>query len=228
MTDVKIDIQPLITQYFAQAIQVDDQPIDATLFAEGKWLTSFITPQALEIEKLHHNLTEGIHDSEDRLIALWDWVASQVEYIKFVKARVSIGGNSFSQDDYWTSPSITRRIQVGNCATQSFLLASLLRNELPPSQVYCVLGNLYNGTAGGHAWVSVMLGGDEYIMESTRYDAPAIVPAIDADRYEAVHYFNDESVLTIEGKTVMTPFTACYSSWLTDYLDWAYIEGAKG
>ncbi|GAH86937.1 unnamed protein product, partial [marine sediment metagenome] len=80
---------------------------------------------------------------------------------------------------------------------------------------------------GGHAWVSCKLGGIDYIIETTRADVPALVPASSADRYEAVHLFNDETAYAIEGRTVMEPFTACFSTWLSDYLDWAYIEGRK-
>ena len=99
-------------------------------------------------------------------------------------------------------PSVTARIKVGNCANKSFLLTSLLRQELPPAQVYCVLGNLYNGKAGGHAWVQTRVHGTEYLVESTRADASVFVPASCAERYEAVHLFNDQEAYAIEGRTV--------------------------
>lgn len=116
---------------------------------------------------------------------------------------------------------------VHNCAVKSFLLASLLRNELPPDHIYVALGNLYNGKAGGHAWVKLILEEGEYYMESTMPTAPPLVPAVAADRYEAVHYFNDEKVFAVEGRTQLVPFTACYSDWLASYLHWAYIEGNR-
>jgi len=118
-------------------------------------------------------------------------------------------------------------ILVHNCANKSFLLASLLRCEFPPQDVHCILGNLYNGKPGGHAWPQIKLNGVEYIMESTRPDVPPLVLASAADRYEEVHQFNDITVYSVEGKTVMEPFAACYSTWLVDYLDFAYIEGRK-
>jgi hypothetical protein len=110
---------------------------------------------------------------------------------------------------------------------KSFLLTSLLRNELPPEQVYCTLGNLYNGKPGGHAWVSLKLDGQEYFMESTTPTAPPLVPASAATRYEPVHYFNDVSVLAVEGRTQMVPMSHCYSTWLSDYLNWAYIQSQR-
>ena len=212
----------------AELIAIDDQPISATFFGEGKFLTEFITPGNLEVQELHKDIINGIDKLDDRLVALRDWVASNVRYTKFVRGKMWVDGKSSTQNDLWTQPSITSRILVGNCATKSFLLASLVRNELPENSAYCVLGNLYNGKPGGHAWVLVKLNGQEYIMESTRADTPPLVLAGPAtDRYEAVHLFNDKVTYAIEGRTVLEPFTACFSTWLKDYLDFAYIEGRK-
>jgi len=208
-------------------IAIDDQPISATFFGEGRWLTDFVTPNASDIRKLHKDLTQGITSLEDRIAALHSYVASKIRYTRFVKGRLSIEGKSSIQDDLWNMPSITARVNVGNCANKAFLMTSLLRQDMPSSQVHCVLGNLYNGKAGGHAWVQVKLGGQDYIIETTRADVPALVLASNADRYEAVHLFNDETAYAIEGRTMMEPMTACYSTWLSDYLDWAYIEGRK-
>ena len=209
------------------SIEIDNQPISATFFGEGRWLTDFITPEAIDIKELHKNLTQGITGLEDRIAALHSWVASQVRYTKFVKGRLSIEGKSSVQEDLWNMPSITARVKVGNCANKAFLMASLLRQDMSSSQVHCVLGNLYNGKAGGHAWVQAKLGGIDYIIETTRAVVSPLVLASYADRYEAVHLFNDETALAIEGRTVMEPMTACFSTWLSDYLNWSYIDGGK-
>lgn len=208
-------------------IAIDDQPISATFFGEGKWLTDFITPNAIDITELHKDLTKGANSIEDKIATMRQWVATQVTYKKFIQGKLWVEGRSSVQNDLWNMPSITARVKVGNCANKAFLMASLLRNELPASQVHCVLGNLYNGKVGGHAWVQVTLNGQDYIIETTRPDVPALVPVYSAKRYEAVHLFNDETAYAIEGKTVLEPFTACFSTWLSDYLDWAYIEGRK-
>ena len=206
-------------------IAIDDQPISATFFGEGRWLTDFITPNAIDIKELYKDLTQGITSLEGRIAALHNYVASQIRYTKFVKGKLWVEGKSSFQDDLWNLPSITARVKVGNCANKAFLMTSLLRQDMSSSQVHCALGNLYNGKAGGHAWVEAKLGGQDYIIETTRADVPALVLASSADRYEAVHLFNDETAYAIEGRTVMEPFTACYSTWLKDYLDLAYIEG---
>ena len=205
---------------------VNDQPISATFFGEGKYLTHFITPDDLEVQKLHEEITQGISDPEERLIALRDWVASEIKYTRFVKGKIWVNGHTSTQQDYWVPPSMTAKVKVGNCATKSFLLTSLLRNELPPSSVHCVLGNLEQpGNKGGHAWVEVLPNGASYIMETTRADIQPMVSSLDADIYESVVYFNDQEVSVIEGRTVLEPFTAVYIEWLKDYLDWKTIGG---
>ena len=205
--------------------EMDNQPIEATFFGEGRWLSSFITPHALEVEDLHAQLTDKLVNVEERLAALHQWVASEVRYKPFISGKLWVEGKASVQRDLWMQPSMTRRIQVGNCANKSFLLASLVRQELGPDSVYCVLGNLHNGKTGGHAWVQVNLNGRDYIIESTRPDVRTLVPTTSTDRYEAIHYFNDQRLYAVPGKTVLEPFTKCFSTWLRDYLDWAYIEG---
>ena len=208
-------------------IAIDDQPISATFFGEGRWLTDFITPNALDIAGIYKDLTQGVPVLEDRIAVLHNYVASRIRYTKFVKGRLWIDGKSSVQDDLWNLPSITARVKLGNCANKAFLMTSLLRQELSSNQVHCVLGNLYNGKAGGHAWVQVTLNGEDFIVETTRADVPALVSVSNTERYEAVHLFNDESAYAIEGRTVMEPMTACFSTWLSDYLNWPYIEGRK-
>jgi len=208
-------------------IAIDDQPISATFFGEGRWLTDFVTPNALDIKELYKDLTQGITSLEDRIATLHNYVASQIRYTRFVKGKLWVEGKSSVQDDLWNMPSITARVKVANCANKAFLMTSLLRQDMSSSQVHAVLGNLYNGKPGGHAWVQAKLSGQDYIIETTRADVPALVPASSADRYEAVHLFNDETAYAIEGRTVMEPMTECYSTWLSDYLNWAYIEGRK-
>lgn len=204
-------------------VLTDDQPIASGFFGQGKWLTDYITPETLEIQDLYQQLTKDVPTLEDRLTNLWSWVA-EIKYKPFVHGKIWIDGKVSKQPDLWMEPSLTRRVKVGNCANKAFLLASLVRNELPVENVSCVLGNLYNGKPGGHAWVQVNITGQDYIMESTSKEAPLVL-AQNATRYESIHYFNDQNVYTVPGKTVLYPFTRCFSSWLRDYLDWTYIEG---
>ncbi len=208
----------------SNAEPIDNQPVAATFFNEGRWLTEYITPDEPDIILLRRQLFEGLTTKEERALAAWDWVAKQVRYKPFIHAYINVEGKISSQDDYWQSPSMCSKTRVGNCVNKAFLLTSLLRGDFGENEVYCVLGNLYNGHAAGHAWVEAIINGYTYILESTRDDVP-FLPIEKASRYEPVHYVNDKKVLAVPGRTVMTPFSACYSNWLRDYLHWAYING---
>lgn len=206
---------------------LDDQPVAAGFFREGRWLSSYIQPNDLEVKNLYSKVIQGAGNAESRIINCWSWVANNVQYKPFIKASINIEGKMDHQADYWQDPGLCACTKIGNCVNKSFLLTSLLRNELGSDEVHCVLGNLYNGKVGGHAWVQVHYGNHDYIMETTRPDVQPMVPVESATRYEAVHIFNDVERYVIEGKSAIEPFSKCYSAWLTDYLDWAYIEGKK-
>lgn len=199
-------------------IAIDDQPISATFFGEGRWLTDFITPDAIDIKELHKDLTQGIASLDEKIAAMHNWVASQIRYTRFVKGKLSIEGKSSVQDDLWNLPSITARVKVGNCACKAFLLCSLIRNSLPSNQSHVVLGNLSSDSIGGHAWCLVNQSGNEYILEATRSDMP-IALASRVEIYEPVIVFNDQEASIIEGRVVKEPMGYCCVSWLKDYLD---------
>jgi transglutaminase-like putative cysteine protease len=204
---------------------MDNQPMSARFFGESKWLTEFITPHNLEVESLHNELVQGVKTRENRLAELWWWVASNVRYKPFISGSLCIENNCQKQEDLWCDPSLTIKTRVGNCANKSFLLTSLARLELNKDEVYCVLGNLHDSAGiGGHAWVQVRLNGTDYIMETTRSDVAPFIPANVMDRYEAVHFFNDIETYYVPGRTVMEPYTAAFSTWLSDYLNMAYIK----
>jgi transglutaminase-like putative cysteine protease len=207
-------------------VQIEDQPIASRFFGEGNWLTDMITPNSPDVLQLWNRITADKRTIEDKIIASWDWVARQVKYKPFISASINVEGKSSFQHDFWQTPAMCSKTRVGNCANKAFLLTSLLRNELSENQVYCVLGNLHNGHVSGHAWVEVNFDGNDYIMHATRDDVP-LIDVKKATRYEPVHYLNEKIVLAVPGRTVMTPFEACYSDWLKDYLNWSYINGGR-
>jgi len=207
---------------------VNDQPVAVGFFDEGRWLTEYVTPEALDVSALHDSLFKASFALEDNIRLMWDWVANEVKYVEFVRARIEINGKVSRQNDFWQMPSQLIQTQVGNCANKAFLLASLIRKDLGAEDVRVVFGNLYqDGEPGGHAWVETRLNGQWEILESTRGDMIPLVPASVADIYEPVMYFNDKMVSAIEGRTLLQPFRAVYADWLRDYLDWAYIQGRK-
>ena len=96
------------------AIEIDDQPISATFFGEGKWLSDFITPDEPDIVMLHKQLASGI-DKGDAIVSCWDWVANEVKYKNFIQAEIRIEGRTSYQDDFWQSPSVCSKTHVGLC-----------------------------------------------------------------------------------------------------------------
>ena len=208
-----------------EKLLIDDQPIDAQFFGTGKWLTDFITPDAPDVKLLAQDFANG--DVTEKLAACHRWVASKIRYKPFIFGRLTIDGYTSSIPDLWAEPSLTMAVGVGNCATKSFLLTSIIRNFLPPEAVSCVLGNLdQENLVSGHSWVEIDMG-DRYIMESTRADIQPLVLASCIDRYESVIYFNDKGVSVVPGRTALRPFTAVYADWLREYLDMAYIASNK-
>jgi hypothetical protein len=216
-----------IAQRAGNIIEIDDQPINGSFFGEARRLTDWITPNSLEVQSLFDHITRGIDNTRDRLVACWNWVTSHIRYVECVKAKILIDNQVSIQKDLWQEPSTIIHTKVGNCANSAMLLTSLIRNELSPEKVYCVLGNLHSQKPGGHAWVQVSLNGENEIMEATTPMVPPLVPESAADRYEAVHYFNDKKVLAVEGRTQLIPYAVAYSNWLSDYLNFAYIESQK-
>ncbi len=211
-----------------EAIQIDDQPISSTFFGQGKWLTEFVTPDNEDVQRLYKQVTENLNTKEEKAKAAWFWVASKVKYVSFVKATLNVEGRISTQKDFWGEPSLTIHTKIGNCANKSFLLASLLRNFIDEGNIKCVFGNLcQNGVCGGHAWVEVTGMDDVYIMETTRDDVPAFIPAEGLSIYEPVIYFNDKSVEAVPGRTLLVPFSAVYADWLSDYINRAAIAGGR-
>lgn len=199
------------------AFPCDNQPISgATLLGEGRYLTSWVTPDNLEVQEKYKALTDS-QSLKDKITNCWSYVARQLRYKEFVTARVSVDGRTFVQKDAWLNPAQTIRANVANCFNRSILLASLLRQELPPEKVYVVLGNINND---GHAWVLARLDQD-YILETTSPNlSNCFVQASKAELYDPVLIFNDREVRHFPGKKIHEPFSDCFCvAWLEDYLD---------
>ncbi|MBA7710841.1 hypothetical protein ES703_119789 [subsurface metagenome] len=145
-------------------------------------------------------------------------MAKQIRYRQFITSRVSVDGRTFVQKDAWLDPAQVIQAGVANCMNRSVLLCSLLRQTLPPEQVYTVLGNV-NGD--GHAWVLVRLDQD-YILETTSPRLPScFISADSTEIYDPVIFFNDndKGVRYFPEKRIHEPFSDCFCvRWLEDYL----------
>ncbi len=208
----------------SSAIPYDDQPIGgsgaATPLHETRLLTSWITPDNPDIQNKYDGLVNGLSSIEDKVIACLRF-ASSSPYVQFVKVTTNVAGRSFTQKDCWLSPAEAMQAPKLNCANKSFLLASLLRQELPPEQVWTVLGNLNTDHQDGHAFVMVELD-RSYILEATNPSTKAmLIPLEAATMYEDVIYFNDSEVKVVPERALREPFSACWNciSWLGDYVN---------
>lgn len=202
----------------------DNQAIASRFGTEAVWLTDFITPQNPDVRLLHEQLTDHLDSLDARLFSLWKHVAD-IPYSATVKTTLTVGGRRFSQNDTWLLPAETIRLSpIANCANKSFLLASLVRNELPPGIVSCVMGNLALNHVGAHAWVQVNLNGRDYIMETTQPSLDrALLDACNLGAYEPVLYFNDEEVYSEVTEPsaleiLNKPFGFCAIPFLEQYL----------
>lgn len=197
----------------------DNQAVECRPGGEAVWLTSFITPSNPDVMLLYQQLTNGLVSREDRILACWRHVAA-IRYRETVGARLTIGGRSHIEPDAWLYPGeIIKLAPWANCANKSFLLTSLLRNELPASDVQCALGHITLDGIGAHAWVTVSLP-EPYLLETTLKDIQrAFIPLERADAYEPVIYFNDEGVQVLgDGDVLNEHFGYCPVPWLKSYL----------
>ncbi len=71
--------------------------------------------------------------------------------------------------DYWRTPAESMDQKAIDCDDSAILLCSLLRNYLPPDQVFCSVGIwAKRGKSGGHMWVTVKeFGKPARLLEST-------------------------------------------------------------
>lgn len=203
-------------------IAADNQPIDAR-HGDSAWLTSFITPNNPDVMLKYSRITEGIASTEDRLEALWRYVAG-FRYRPIISSTLSAPGVTIRQDDTWFFPAESMQLRSLNCVNKAFLLTSLVKNELSvPGQVYCVFGELTHDGIGNHAWVEVQRNGMQYIYEATITDkVRAIAPKMSLDIYKGEVYFDEENVYAVDdtdvAKVINASFGVCAIPFLENYI----------
>jgi len=196
----------------------DDQPIDAaSLMGENRFLTSWITPDNLEIQEKYDELTQGLQTQEQRITALWQYV-KDIPYTRFVSSRVNVGGRSFARQDTWLDPAQCLLAPKLNCFNKSVLLASLLRQDLSENQVYVCLNNVQVDGVDGHAVTYLKLG-EDYLLETTNPNiASPFLKARVMDAYEAVMWFTDSKVSYVPGIS-LREIGLCCVAWLEQYIN---------
>jgi len=197
----------------------DNQPISASILKERRLLTSWITPDSLEIQNKYDQITSGLSSTEDKILACLRF-ASDIPYTQFVKVSANVAGKTFVENDCWLQPSEAIFSPRLNCANKTYLLASLLRQELPAESVWACLGNLNSDSQDGHAFGYIRLDRD-YILETTNPKVKDKLIPIEAagNIYEDIIYFNDIGVRAVPERTIREPLSNCYCiPFLEDYL----------
>lgn len=115
-------------------------------------IRSLVQPSHPEVREI----AQVLHEAPDFVEAAHTFVHTFTTY------RAEVG-------DYWTTPVEMLGARAGDCDDSAILLTSILRNYIPPEEVYCAIG-LWDvgGRVDGHMWV-VMAGqnGEDLILEST-------------------------------------------------------------
>lgn len=120
---------------------------------DGKYhsIKSLVQPDDPEVKKIAEVLVQAP-----------DFIAASQEFVNtFTTYRREIG-------DYWELPSETLDERAADCDGKAILLASILRNYLPPDKVFIAFG-LWSqaGKLDGHAWVVTEGGLEDNIVEAT-------------------------------------------------------------
>lgn len=204
--------------------KADNQPVVARPLGDAIWVTDLITPNNPDVVLKYRELTSGLYSTKSRITALWRYVAN-LPYRQTIRARVHVDGKSLNQRDSWLFPSETIRVRTSNCANRAFLLTSLLKNEMPrDGEVYAAMGYINLDGIGAHAWCSVNISGESYILETTqpRLES-AFIPVSEANAYDGVIAFDKNNVYTIrEGADIAemlnAQFGLCSIKFLEQYL----------
>jgi len=201
----------------------DDQAISSR-FGDSIWITDFITPRNPDVQLLHERLTEGLKSPEERIISLWRYVA-EIPYRESIATKLVIDGKSYKQSDTWLYPTETIRLApYANCVNKSFLLVSLLRNELPETRVFCCMGHVSIDGIGAHAWVEYETRLGRLLLEPTQPNLEkALIPTKLATAYDPVLCFNDKKVYNTPDQGSLPAilnerFGFCAIPFLGDYL----------
>jgi hypothetical protein len=198
----------------------DNQAVSVRPGGAAIWLTDIITPNNPDVMLLYNKLTDGLNSQIEKVIACWRYV-SAIPYRETVSTRFTIQGKSYSESDTWLYPGeVIRLAPVANCANKSFLMASLLLNEMPESSVKCALGHITLDGIGAHAWVTAELNSRNYIIETTTNQQDrAFMPIEKADAYDPIIVFNNKGVQAISNSDILNEHLGfCAVEWLRDYV----------
>lgn len=141
---------------------------------------------AVRHDGFYHSIKGLVQPDDPRVKKVALVLVQAPDFIEAVQAFVASFTTYKRQvGDYWKTPSETLADEAGDCDDKAILTCSLLRNYIPPDEVYCAFGN-WKG--GGHMWVlTVAENGEDIIIEAT---APPSKPI--KGKYILKAMFNDK------------------------------------
>jgi transglutaminase-like putative cysteine protease len=142
------------------------------LWGEPEILTSFITPNQTAIKLQAEQLKKNT--DMETIIATYDWLESGYHY-ETDSLEVRNNGHTILKGgpDTWNPPVFTLAVKHQNdgnvwvdCEDGTYLLVSLLRaNNI---NAWANIGTVeIDGSVYGHAWATVILNGQEFLLETT-------------------------------------------------------------
>lgn len=146
------------------------------------FLNELITPNTKQICDIYDGLVAPTRG--ETIWNCWNYVCTHIRYKR-------------ERGDVWAFPYQTLWQKCGDCEDSSFLLCSLLRHNdlLSVEEVWATLGT-YGLLLEGHAWVTVLLDGKRWVMETTLSKAPQEVVAETFPHSPSI-YFNDKTCVEL-------------------------------
>jgi hypothetical protein len=180
---------------------VSDLLLEVGYPGEVHSLKEFITPEQPMVKHLRYELLSN--GQQDAIHACWDWVCKNLKY-PLVRGRFrdKHEWNAFgiktikSEGEFFLLPFQALVAGAADCFDRTGVLGSLLTDEGVGVEVYGTLGTLVHKNEIDHAWITVMYGGQEMILETTLKEAQPMKVAGELANYEPIVYFNNQVILT--------------------------------
>jgi len=148
-------------------------------------------------------------DEKEFIWAAWHLVGCDIKYKSYGSDFQFFG--STIKGYRIDLPTEVIALGASNCVGKSALLTSILRNRLPASRVYMVIGNLKMDGVGGHAWVLAEIDGKWYRIEATHCPINWTEATNMSGIYESKAMFNDEELICYDAELCVnvSPASCC-------------------
>jgi hypothetical protein len=165
-------------------------------------IKEFVTPNQVMVKETYEAIGADAWQC-------WNWVCRNIKYPAkrgrmFDYHTLNAFGMRLlkSSGEFFQLPYQSLLVGIGDCADKSAVLASMLRNFMDAGSVYVSMGT-FSGDDGDidHAWVTIMVDGDWYILETTLPTARDWKPVSELPEYTAVLHANDQNIMSKEDLT---------------------------